>query len=88
MATIFIQITVNIKSSTNTENNNTSDAFADFDAITSGLLGNTEGKGTSFNIKGQAQFFHQSQHSNKQRYKVIIHKILPEILDMKTILLF
>jgi len=57
---------VNIKSSTNTENNNTSDAFADFDAITSGLLGNTEGKGTSFNIKGQAQFFHQSQHSNKQ----------------------
>ena len=67
---VFIQITVNIKSSTNTENNNTSDAFADFDAITSGLLGNADLKGTSFDVKAQqTQFFHQSQHSNKQRYE-------------------
>lgn len=57
---------VNIKASTNTANHNTSDAFADFDAITSGLLGNADLKGTSFDVKAQTQFFHQSQHSNKQ----------------------
>jgi hypothetical protein len=57
---------VNIKQSTNTANLSTSDAFADFDAITSGLLGNADLKGTSFDVRAQAQFFHQSQHSNKQ----------------------
>ena len=64
---LFFKITVNIKASTNTANHNTNDAFADFDAITSGLLGNADVKGTSFDVKAQAQFFHQSQHSNKQR---------------------
>jgi len=57
---------VNIKASTNTANHNTNDAFADFDAITSGLLGNADLKGTSFDVKPPTQFFHQSQHSNKQ----------------------
>lgn len=66
---------VNIPASVNTTDRNTSDVFADFDAITHGLLGNAGAKGASINITAasnsnsqhlQNQFFHQSQHPDKQ----------------------
>jgi len=66
---------VNIQASLNTTDRNTADVFADFDAITHGLLGNAGVKGASINITAAAnsqsqhlqnQFFHQSQHPDKQ----------------------
>lgn len=69
---------VNIKASpVNTADRNKTDVFADFDAITHGLLGNTELKGgTSLNVGATPnntpsqfdnKYFHQSQHTSKQR---------------------
>lgn len=68
---------VNIQASAYTTDRHTGDVFADFDAITHGLLGSTTGvKGTSINITAPAnsqhgqysqnQFYHQSQHPDKQ----------------------
>jgi len=65
---------VNIQASTNTTDPNTGDVFADFDAITQGLLGNAT-KGIPLNITATSnaqhqhlhtQFVHQSQHIDKQ----------------------
>ena len=76
----FISITimiVNIQASINTTTErSTSDVFADFDAITHGLLGDSALKGQSATATTtadsqkqhlQTQIFHQSQHPNKQR---------------------
>jgi len=64
---------VNIKASLNTANRNTGDVFADFDAITSGLLGGTDLNETEVKSSSTSQehnfekpFIHQSHHSNKQ----------------------
>jgi len=68
---------VNIKASpVNTADRNKTDVFADFDAITHGLLGNTELKGgASLNVGATPnntpnqfdnKYFHQSQHTSKQ----------------------
>ena len=71
MEIIFL---VNLKKSLNTANRNTGDVFADFDAITSGLLGGTDVNGSEVKATATSQehnfdkpFFHQSHHSNKQR---------------------
>ena len=67
-------VAVNIKASLNTANRNTGDVFADFDAITSGLLGGTDLNETEVKSNSTSQehnfekpFIHQSHHSNKQR---------------------
>jgi len=64
--------------SANTANRNTTDVFADFDAITHGLLGNADLKRTSLDVTatrnspqgqqhyGKGSYLHQSQHSSKQ----------------------
>lgn len=67
---------VNIQASINTTTErSTSDVFADFDAITHGLLGDSALKGQSATATTtadsqkqhlQTQIFHQSQHPNKQ----------------------
>merc|ERR1712110_478593 len=64
---------VNLKKSPNTANRNTGYVFADFDAITSGLLGGTDVNGSEVKATTTSQehnfdkpFFHQSHHSNKQ----------------------
>merc|ERR1711894_403684 len=66
------------EASANTANRNTTDVFADFDAITWGLLGNADLKRTSLEVTatknspqgpqsyGRGNYLHQSQHSSKQ----------------------
>lgn len=66
---------VNIQHPANTTDQSSGDVFADFDAITQGLLGNPVAERTSVNIASSAnnphqhsrtEFAHQSQHPDKQ----------------------
>jgi len=58
---------VNIKAALNTANRNTGDVFADFDAITSGLLGGTDETEVNTNTTSQQQNFGRPfVHQNKQ----------------------
>ena len=61
-------IAVNIKAALNTANRNTGDVFADFDAITSGLLGGTDEIEVNTNTTSHQQNFGRPfVHQNKQR---------------------
>ena len=72
----FIFRLVNIHHPANTTDQSSGDVFADFDAITQGLLGNPVAERTPLNIASSVNnphqhsrsgFAHQSQHPDKQR---------------------